>query len=74
MDLAELASKLESTVERKLSIRSKGLLWKEATLVVSSGQSKLSHFKILKIHYQFELFLFSLDIILLSETSGKAYI
>ncbi|CAN6906156.1 hypothetical protein HID58_082875 [Brassica napus] len=35
LDLAELATKLESAVERKLPIRSKGLLWKEATLVVN---------------------------------------
>ncbi|ESQ46651.1 hypothetical protein EUTSA_v10000627mg, partial [Eutrema salsugineum] len=35
LDLAELASKLESTVERKLPIRSKGLLSKEAILVVN---------------------------------------
>ncbi|RID47865.1 hypothetical protein BRARA_I04427 [Brassica rapa] len=35
LDLSELPSKLESTVERKLPIRSKGLLWKEATLVVN---------------------------------------
>ncbi|CAH2060999.1 unnamed protein product [Thlaspi arvense] len=34
LDLSELASKHESTVERKLPIRSKGLLLKEATLVV----------------------------------------
>ncbi|KAL1224903.1 hypothetical protein V5N11_035211 [Cardamine amara subsp. amara] len=36
LDLSELASKLESTVERKLPIRSKGsVLSKEATLVVN---------------------------------------
>jgi len=35
LDLSELASKQESTVERKLPIRSKGsVLSKEATLVV----------------------------------------
>lgn len=34
LDLTELSSKHESTVERKLPIRSKGLLSKEATLVV----------------------------------------
>uniref|UniRef100_A0A1J3F7I1 C2 NT-type domain-containing protein n=1 Tax=Noccaea caerulescens TaxID=107243 RepID=A0A1J3F7I1_NOCCA len=35
LDLSEITSKLEFTVERKLPIRSKGLLSKESTLVVN---------------------------------------
>ncbi|CAN8287822.1 unnamed protein product [Cochlearia groenlandica] len=41
LDLSELASNLESSVERKLPIRSKGLLSKEATLVVNLAFSEV---------------------------------
>lgn len=44
LDLSEIASKLEFTVERKLPIRSKGLLSKEATLVVSWSNLKFNPF------------------------------